>query len=135
MNDAVGGDPGAALSVVRGGGETGGLIRSIDWSRTAVGPMVDWPASLRTALSIMLGSRYPMFLWWRPSLVNFYNDGYIPVLGQRHPGAMGASAPEVWSEIWDVIGPQADIVMRKGEATWNDRQLLVMERNGFVEET
>jgi hypothetical protein len=85
MSDAVGGDPGAALSVVRGGGETGGLIRSIDWTHTAVGPMVDWPASLRTALSMMLGSRYPMFLWWGPSLVNFYNDGYIPVLGQRHP--------------------------------------------------
>ena len=135
MNDAVGEDPGAALSIVRGGGETGALIRSIDWTHTAVGPMVGWPASLRTALSMMLGSRYPMFLWWGASLVNFYNDGYIPVLGQRHPGAMGASAPEVWSEIWHVIGPQADIVMRKGEATWNDRQLLVMERNGFVEET
>ena len=69
--------------VVRGGGETGALIRSTDWSRTPLGPMKTWPSSLRTALSIMLGSRYPMFLWWSPSLVNFYNDGYIPVIGKR----------------------------------------------------
>jgi signal transduction histidine kinase len=135
MNDAVKAQSSAASSAVRGGGETGALIRSIDWSGTAVGAMAGWPASLRTALSMMLGSRYPMFLWWGPSLVNFYNDGYIPVLGQRHPAAMGRSAPEVWSEIWNVLGPQADIVMNTGEATWNDRQLLVMERNGFVEET
>jgi signal transduction histidine kinase len=135
MNDARGMDADLARGVVRGGGETGELIRSIDWSRTTVGAMAGWPASLRTALSMMLGSRFPMFLWWGPSLVNFYNDGYIPVLGQRHPAAMGARAPQVWSEIWDVVGPQAEIVMRQGEATWNDRQLLVMERNGFVEET
>ncbi len=29
-------------------------MRSIDWGRTAVGPVEHWPQSLRTALSILL---------------------------------------------------------------------------------
>ena len=118
-----------------GGGEMGERMRALDWSKTALGPVESWPPSLRTALSIMLGSRYPMFLWWGASLVNFYNDGYIPVLGKRHPRALGMNARELWAEIWHVVGPQADGVMQTGEATWNERQLLVMERNAFVEET
>ena len=118
-----------------GGGEMGERMRALDWSRTPLGAPEQWPQSLRTALSIMLGSRYPMFLWWGESFVNFYNDGYIPVLGKRHPAALGANARELWAEIWDVVGPQAESVMKSGAATWNDRGLLVMERNGFVEET
>ncbi|HEX6528788.1 MAG TPA: hypothetical protein VF004_03155 [Burkholderiales bacterium] len=118
-----------------GGGEMGERMRALDWSRTPLGAPHTWPQSLRTALSIMLGSRYPMFLWWGASLVNFYNDGYIPVLGKRHPAALGANARELWAEIWDVVGPEAETVMQSGAATWNERGLLVMERNGFVEET
>jgi len=110
-------------------------VRSFDWASTPLGPMSAWPQSLRLAVGICLNSRFPMFVWWGAKLINIYNDAYIPVLGKRHPGALGQPAREIWSEIWDVIGPQADAVMLHGEATWNERALLVMERNGFAERT
>jgi signal transduction histidine kinase len=117
------------------GGEMGTRIAAFDWSATSLGPQEKWPRSLRTTLGIMLSSRYPMFVWWGRELVNFYNDAYIPILGQRHPLAFGQSAPVVWHEIWGTIGPQVESVIICGQATWSEDQLLVMERNGYVEET
>ncbi|WP_096595375.1 ATP-binding protein [Calothrix sp. NIES-2098] len=113
----------------------GALMRSLDWSTTAVGAVETWPQSLKTAVRIMLGSRYPMFVWWGESMTKFYNDAYIPVLGQRHPQALGQPASQVWAEIWDTLGPQAEAVLQKGYSSWNQELLLVMQRNGYTEET
>ena len=110
-------------------------IEAVDWSRTPLGPSTRWQASLKSAVRLMLGSRYPMFLWWGESLTSLYNDAYIDVLGARHPWALGLSAREIWAEIWNVVGPQAEAVLREGRSTWNDRVLLVMQRKGFTEET
>ncbi|MDZ7960331.1 MAG: ATP-binding protein [Aulosira sp. DedQUE10] len=121
--------------IVVGGGEMGALMRSLDWSNTAVGAVETWPQTLKTAVHIMLGSRYPMFVWWGESMINFYNDAYIPVLGQRHPQALGQPASQVWADIWDTIGPQAEDVLQKGHSSWNEELLLVMQRNGYPEET
>ena len=115
--------------------QTAALFERTDWSATPLGPVERWPQALRIALGICMNSRFPMFVWWGGQLVNIYNDAYIPVLGARHPHAFGRPARECWSEIWDVVGRQAEAVMHRGEATWNERVLLVMERNGFPEET
>ncbi|KYF68205.1 hypothetical protein BE11_43425, partial [Sorangium cellulosum] len=125
-------DPtGAALS---GGGEMGALIRSIDWSRSALGPVEAWPQSLRTALSILLSSEHPMFLWWGRELIQFYNDGYRPILGStKHPAAMGQAGRACWKEIWDVIEPMIEKVF-SGGATYIRDGLLILDRNGFLEE-
>lgn len=110
-------------------------LRSFDWSRTELGPMAAWPQSLRIAVSICMDSRFPMFVWWGPNRINIYNDAYVPILGAKHPAAFGQPAEPTWKEIWDVVGPQADAVMQRGEATWNERVLLVMQRKGYVEDT
>ncbi len=115
--------------------ETGRMLLATDWSATPLGSMDGWPQSLRIAVSICLNSRFPMFVWWGLSLVNIYNDAYIPILGKRHPRAFGRPAIESWADIWDVLTPQVQAVMQRGEPTWNERVLLVMERNGFTEET
>jgi PAS domain S-box-containing protein len=125
----------AAADWIVAGGEMGRLIRSKDWSQTALGPPEGWPQSLKTALGIMLHSRYQMFIWWGQELIYFYNDAYIPVLGKRHPWALGQSPWKVWPEIWDTIGPQAEAVLKEGRATWNEQLELIMERNGYTEET
>src|SRR5262245_52445049 len=117
-----------------GGGEMGKLIREMDWSKTPLGPIESWPQSLKTSILLTLNSRYPMFVWWGRELTNLYNDAYIPILGARHPGAIGQPAARVWAEIWDVIGPQTEIVMSEGRATWNESMLLVVERYGYTEE-
>jgi PAS domain-containing protein len=110
-------------------------VYAMDWSRTPLGPIESWPQSLKIAVGICLNSRFPMFVWWGPDLINIYNDAYVPMLGQRHPEALGRPARSSWDDIWGVVGPQADAVMSRGEATWNERVLLVMERNGYAEET
>jgi signal transduction histidine kinase/ActR/RegA family two-component response regulator len=115
--------------------ETGRLLLATDWAATPLGPMDQWPQALRIAVGICLNSRFPMFVWWGPEAVNIYNDAYIPVLGKRHPGSFGAPARRSWSDIWHVVGVEWEAVMERGEATWNERVLLVMERNGFPEET
>ncbi len=74
-----------------------------------------------------------MFVWWGPRLINIYNDAYAPMLGKRHPDALGRSAPEIWADVWPVVGPQTEAVMRRGESTWNERVMLVMERHGYTE--
>ena len=113
----------------------GARIAGHDWSATPLGAPNTWPQTLRTAVRLILASRYSMFLWWGEHLINIYNDSYVPHLGGRHPDALGQSARRVWSEIWDVVGPQAEIVFRQGSSTLNEEMLLVMERNGFTEET
>ncbi len=122
--------------ILRGGGAMGELMRRFDWSRTPVGPASGWPQSLRTALSIMLDSSFPMLTLWGPEYVQFYNDAYRPVLGAtKHPGAIGQRGRECWPEIWDMIGPMFDRVLTQGEATDAEDLLFVLDRNGYTEET
>ncbi len=125
----------AAATVFSGGGEMGSLMRALDWSRTPIGPLSGWPQSLKTAVRIILTSRYAMFIWWGRELVNLYNDPYRAFLGTKHPAALGKSAREVWAEIWDQIGPRTDAVLLRGESTYDETLLLLMERHGYVEET
>ncbi len=125
------------LSFLRGGGEMGERMRAFDWSSSPVGLAADWPPSLKTAVSICIGSRYPIVLWWgHPAYSMFYNDGYIPILGVRkHPGWLGRSGKECWKEIWSTVGPMLDSVFETGVATWSEDLLLVMDRNLPSEET
>jgi PAS domain S-box-containing protein len=120
-------------SWLAGGGELGGLMRAKDWTTTPLGPVETWPQSLRTAVSILLNSRHPMFLAWGPQLGFLYNDGYAPIFGAKHPAALGRPFAEVWSEIWEDIRPLVERALR-GEPTWSENLQLFMERNGYPEE-
>src|SRR4051812_46278634 len=124
----------ATASPLAGGGEMGALMRTIDWSRTPVGAPWTWPQSLRTALSILLETGFPMYIAWGAEFTQFYNDGYRPILGStKHPAAMGLSTRITFAEIWDIIGPMFQGVMG-GKATTVVDFLLPLERHGFVEE-
>ena len=107
-----------------------------DWENTPLGPVKDWSQSLKTAVQILLSSRFSMWMAWGPELVFLYNDAYRRVtLGEKHPWALGRSAREVWSEIWGEIGPRIQSVLDTGVATWDEGLLLFLERSGFSEET
>jgi len=118
------------------GGEMGARMRAFDWSGTPLGPLATWPQSLRSAVSICLGSRFPIILWWGAELRVLYNDAYVPIFGRKHPDSLGQPglSARVWGEVADVIGPMLRGVLERGEATWEDDQLLVLERNGYPEE-
>ena len=71
---------------------------------------------------------------WGPELVMVYNDAYAPMLGVRHPAALGSRAAEVWSDIWDDIGGMTAEVFA-GRATYFEDLPLAMSRHGYEEET
>ncbi|MEO8849641.1 MAG: ATP-binding protein [Casimicrobiaceae bacterium] len=123
-----------ARRFLEGTDETAALMRALDWSSTSLGPPELWPQSLKTVASVCLHSRFPMLIWWGPELVMLYNDAYRPILGQKHPRALGQQGQECWPEIWDLIGPLLRGVMAGASATWAADQLLMLERNGYPEE-
>jgi PAS domain S-box-containing protein len=118
-----------------GGGELGALIRAHDWSQTPLGDPETWPRNLQTALRIMLASRQPIWIGWGPELLYFYNDPYKSIIGGKHPWALGRPTAEVWREIWPEIGPLLETAMSGEQGTYSEAQLLIMERNGYPEET
>jgi hypothetical protein len=75
-------------------------------------------------------------VWWgNPDYTQFYNDAYISFLGHtKHPGWLGKSGRDCWSEIWPVIGPMLEGVFTTGEATWSEDLLLTLHRNLAREE-
>ena len=121
--------------MLAGGGEMGARTREFDWSSTRLGPVERWPRSLLTTVQIMLGSRFPMFLWWGPELIQFYNDAYSAGLGaERHPGALGARGRECWADVWPAIGPRIERVMSRGESVWEENHLLPITRDGRLDD-
>jgi two-component sensor histidine kinase len=118
-----------------GGGELGALTRGFDWSKTSLGSPETWPQSLRVTVRLVLTSRHPMFIWWGPELIQFYNDAYRETMGpERHPSALGARGRDCWDEIWDIIGPQIEYVMAGHGATWHEDQLVPVTRHGRRED-
>ncbi len=110
-------------------------MRAKRWEDTPLGAPESWPQSLKTVVRILLTSRYQMWMFWGPQLTMFYNDAYGPTLGVKQQWALGASAREVWKEIWSDIGPRIEHVMQSGEATWDEGLQLFLERSGYPEET
>jgi signal transduction histidine kinase len=115
-------------------GEMGKLILSVDWSKTDVGSMENWPQSLVSSISICLKNSFPMSIWWGPKFTFFYNDSYRPFLGAKHP-VMGKKAiEEVWSELEVSIGDSLRGALNGETSSFYEDALLVMERKGFPEE-
>ena len=118
-----------------GGGEMGALMRSTDWSKTRLGPVETWPRSLKTMLGVVLGSRFPMLLWWGPDLLHLYNDAYRPILRDKHPASLAEPAAVIWAEVWDFAGPLARSVQEGGPATWMEDVKLFITSGAMAEET
>jgi PAS domain S-box-containing protein len=123
-----------AQAVLQGGGEMGARMRAFDWSTSPVGPVESWPQSLRSAMSICLGSRFPICLYWGPELATLYNDAWSTIPGSKHPAALGKPAREVWPDIWDTIAGWFDRVIGTAESIYQEGQFLAMHRHGYTEE-
>jgi len=118
-----------------GNSEMAALMRGMDWSGTSLGPVEGWPAALKIAVRILLTSRFDMWLGWGPEVAFLYNDAYRPTLGTKHPASLAKPTRELWAEIWPDIEPLIRQVYDQGEATWSEALLLMLERNGYTEET
>ncbi len=124
----------APIELFEGGGEMGKLVRSMDWSKTPLGPIEQWPQSLKTTVSLCLGSNFPISIAWGPESVQIYNDGYWPICGDKHPTSMGQDYKECWASAWPVIGKAFEDAS-KGQPRFLTNQRIFLERFGYMEET
>ena len=118
-----------------GDGEMDARIRAFDWSKSPLGRRETWSAALRATLGVMLANRFPLLLWWGPDYISIYNDAYIPILGAKHPEALGLPVSECWSEIWSILKPLIDTPYNGGASTWIEDFELHIQRLGRPEET
>ncbi len=133
-NDTSAGRLENSAEFLAGGGEMGAVIRSIDWSRTPLGPPDTWSQALRTTVGLLLRNRFPLLLWWGPRHIQLYNDAYRPIPGQKHPQSMGQPASECWKEVWHIIGPMIEAPYSGEPATASDDLDVLINRRGFLEE-
>src|SRR5262249_46727873 len=110
----------ATPSFLRDGGEMGALMRANNWTETPLGPPEMWSPSLKMMVSLLLANRFPQLLWWGPDYLSIYNDAYRPVLGARHPAALGQPFHAVWPEVTDVLKPLIDTPFHGGQSSWTD---------------
>jgi signal transduction histidine kinase/ActR/RegA family two-component response regulator len=107
-------------------------MRRHPWERSAVGPVEDWPFSLKLAVRTVLDCQLPMYLVWGDTYTEFYNDAYVPVIGDKKEGAIGGDARRTWAEIWSTIGPMFARV-RQGEPVGYQDLPLSINRYGYFE--
>ncbi|MGJ9417976.1 ATP-binding protein [Massilia sp. CMS3.1] len=114
----------------------GAVFRSFDWASTPLGALDAWPQSLRTAVSILLNARHPMYIAWGPDLLLLYNDGYREILGAKAADArqvLGKPFDQIWPEVWELVGPMLAATL-EGKTFWFEDQEFTLTRNGFAEQ-
>ncbi|MEO6238962.1 MAG: HAMP domain-containing sensor histidine kinase, partial [Vicinamibacterales bacterium] len=124
----------SGLRFLESGGEMAKAVQATDWSQTPLGPIESWPQILRTSISLALASNFPIVLAWGPERTQIYNDGYLPIVGGKHPRAMGQDFKECWLSAWPVIGAAFEQATA-GHAAFLEDQRIFIDRNGYLEET
>lgn len=109
-------------------------IEALDWSLTSIGSPDNWPISLKTVTALALDTEFAMMIMWGPDLIQVYNDGYIAILGDKHPRSIGQAARVCWADIWDQVGPLLLGVYERGEPVYAEYFELPMTRNGRIEQ-
>ena len=121
--------------VFPGSSKMAAAMRVKDWSKTSLGDPRAWPEGLKVPLQMMLQSRFEMWLGWGDDILFFYNDAYIPTLGDKHTNALGTPMSVVWKEVYLAVEDRVTSVMRDSVATWDEALMLLLERSGYPEET
>ncbi len=117
-----------------GGGVAGDALRAYDWAQNPLGTPATWPLALRACVRLMLNTHQATCIFWGPDYINLYNDGFVPLLGEKHPRAMGQSAREVWSDAWPVVGGLLGSVLTRGEAVLFQEMLVPISRGGRLDD-
>jgi signal transduction histidine kinase len=117
---------------IAGTGTMADLVRSHNWAATPLGPIASWPDALISSVSIILSCQFPSVLLWGPQMIQFYNDGYRPLMTDKHPTALGQSARDCWKEAWHLIGSQWEAVLSHGQTVFQEEVLVPVLRNGIL---
>ncbi|MEG3176055.1 PAS domain-containing protein [Sphingomonas sp. RB3P16] len=117
-----------------GGGAVAQLLRDRDWTGHPLGAPCDWPAALKSSVSLCLRSAFPGAIYWGPDYILLYNDAWIEI-ADRHPAQLGLPAAQARADIWPVLAPQFAAAMASGEGVVSSAQRLMMQRAGVPTET
>ena len=113
-------------------GEMAGRIRAFDWRRTELGRLETWPASLCSAVQLLLASPLPMvMLWGRPGYM-IYNDAYSSFAGGRHPYLLGSPVELGWPEVAEFNRHVVDTCLAGGTLSYRNKELVLL-RDGVPE--
>jgi PAS domain S-box-containing protein len=111
--------------------EMAGRVAAFDWAATPLGGSEGWSDALKLGVAMILASGFPMAIRWGPELVLIYNDAYRPILGDKHPGALGKPLSEVWTEIYEELGPLSQAILRGERAAYfAEDQKWTVQRHG-----
>jgi len=124
----------AAPWLKRGEGVLATLIAKHDWAANPLGPIEAWPNRLQVIVELMLNSCQPMLVAWGPQRNVIYNDAYLPIMGERHPNALGLSYLDIWPEAKTQENPLIEQVYAGAAPRFEDRESLYA-RGGVVQPT
>ncbi|WP_406335983.1 SpoIIE family protein phosphatase [Streptomyces sp. NBC_00203] len=125
----------AAARVFAEGGAFGELLAGIDWAATPLGPTVSWPGPLVDSLRLMLTSEHGMALYWGAEFATLYNLASTPIVGAKHPWALGRPYKEVFPEVWaHPVSSHFHYVTDTRKTLLIPDEPLIMERHGFLEQ-
>jgi signal transduction histidine kinase/CheY-like chemotaxis protein/PAS domain-containing protein len=102
------------------------------WETTPVGPVAQWPFSLKLAVRTLLDCQLPTYLAWGDHYTQFFNDAYAPILGDKRAAALGADMRQTWPEAWPITRPMWESVKR-GEPVGGDELCITVNRHGYPE--
>ena len=108
-------------------------IAATDWTNTPLGSRAGWTPALRHTLDNALNSHFGVAIYWGREFIQLYNDALIPMLGAKHPSALGRPARECWPEIWDsLLHPLCERTMYLGEPYFATDQHVRIDRDGTL---
>ncbi|KAK8062126.1 histidine kinase-group xi protein, partial [Apiospora hydei] len=111
------------------------FVLNVDWANTSVGPIEQWPQELRQLLRMVIVDSAPCIIYWGEKFTIFYNEAYIPLIGNNHPTIMGKNAADVFPDFWNFFDKIITDQRLTAEPAQGDASMLLMERHGFLEET
>ena len=106
-------------------------VRGHDWAATPLGPLGQWPASLRTSVQTVLAHPWPTLLLWGPQLIPICNDAYRALMGLEPPAGLGQPLQACWPELWPRHAPICERVWQ-GESVVVQDILFPVTRPGRV---
>ncbi|MGF7154154.1 PAS domain S-box protein [Novosphingobium gossypii] len=114
-------------------GELSRRIATFDWAATPIGPISDWPVSLRHTVAMMLPSPVPIVLLWGPEGVMIYNDAYAEFAGGRNSHLLGSNVLDGWEEVAEFNANVMKVGLAGGTLSYRD-YMLTLWRNGQPEQ-
>src|ERR1700722_18786417 len=129
--------PEAALTtradhLITGRSEMAARIRAYNWSGTPLGPIEDWSETLLATANLMLHSPFPTILAWGSEMVFLYNDAAISTLTAKHPRALGSLYRDVFPEAWNLVSPDLEACLYRGETAVRDNMFIPILLNGVL---